>query len=516
MNSTARSSEGSPGQATRTGQGPARAGGRRPTGRSRPARRVPVDPARKVAYRTLRAVAERDAYANLVLPSLLRREGLHGRDAAFATELACGALRGKGTYDAVLAACSDRPLDQVDPPVLDVLRLGTHQLLGTRVPAHAAVAATVDLVRSELGGAAAGFVNAVLRKVCVRGQDAWLARIVPPDADEDTVLSLTTSHPGWIVRALRDALRSDGRDPRDLPDVLAANNVRPQVGAVALPGLSTVSELRAAGAHPGTLSPLAVTLTGAPHDLSAVAQGRARIQDEGSQIVALALAGAELIGPDRGRWSDLCAGPGGKAALLGAVLARARHSGDLPPDACLLAVENVEHRVRLVRGAIEPLLKAQKGTVEVRHLDGRELVDEVTDLYDRVLVDVPCTGLGALRRRPEARWRRTPADLATLGPLQRSLLDTALRVVRPGGVVAYVTCSPHPAETRLVVADALRGREDVELLDARPVVAEVCGSPVIGPEQGHPDLQLWPDLHGTDAMYLALLRRRPVSERPGR
>jgi len=506
VNSPARSSDGRRGRNDRTGQ-PARTPGRRPPGRTRPARRPPVDPARKVAYRTLRAVEDRDAYANLVLPALVRREGLRGRDAAFATELAYGALRGRGTYDAVLATCSERPLAQVDPPVLDALRLGTHQLLGTRVPAHAAVAATVDLVRAELGGPAAGFVNAVLRRVCARGQDAWLARIVPADADEDTVLSLTTSHPGWVVRALRDALRADGRDPGDLPRLLEADNARPQVAAVALPGLSTTHELRTAGADAGSLSPLAVTVSGAPHDLPALAQGRARVQDEGSQVVALVLARADLDGPDRGRWLDLCAGPGGKTALLGAVLGRRRRDGDLPPDARLVAVEAAEHRARLVRRAAEPLLALGEGIVEVRHADGRELAEDENGRYDRVLVDVPCTGLGALRRRPEARWRRTPGDLAALGPLQRALLGAALRAVRPGGVVAYVTCSPHPAETRVVVSDALRDHPDVELLDARPVAAAVCAGPVSGPGTGHGDLQLWPDLHGTDAMYVALLRR---------
>jgi 16S rRNA (cytosine967-C5)-methyltransferase len=126
-----------------------------------------------------------------------------------------------------------------------------------------------------------------------------------------------------------------------------------------------------------------------------------------------------------------------------------------------------------------------------------------------VLVDAPCTGLGALRRRPEARWRRQPADLGALGPLQRRLLASALDAVRPGGVVGYATCSPHRAETRAVVADVLRKRADVEQLDAREVFVEVSGGALDAATLGPgPDAQLWPHLHGCDAMYLALLRRR--------
>jgi 16S rRNA (cytosine967-C5)-methyltransferase len=126
-------------------------------------------------------------------------------------------------------------------------------------------------------------------------------------------------------------------------------------------------------------------------------------------------------------------------------------------------------------------------------------------VFDRVMVDAPCTGLGALRRRPEARWRRGPGSVAELGPLQRGLLTTALESVRSGGVVAYVTCSPHLAETRVVVDDVLRGRDDVERLDAPAVLASVA-SGLTGVGDG-PYAQFWPHRHGTDAMFLALLRK---------
>ncbi len=476
---------------------------RHPRPRGRAAARRELDPARLVAFETLRAVDTRDAYANLVLPALLRRAGLHGRDAAFATELAYGALRGRASYDAVVGACSKRPLQDIDPPLLDALRLGAHQLLGTRVPAHAAVTSTVDLVRAEVGSGAAGFANAVLRKVAAQGLEAWLSQLAPDAAAHPVEhLAVATSHPAWVVRAFRDALRADGRAQAELADLLAADNARPQVSLAALPGLSTVEELHAAGAHAGAVSPLGARLTGAPDEVPALRQRRARVQDEGSQLVALALAAAPIGGSDGGHWLDLCAGPGGKAALLAAVLGQRRAAAAVPPGAQLVAVESAEHRVRLVGSALSPFGPG----ASVRHGDGREVGGAEPGRYDRVLVDAPCTGLGALRRRPEARWRREPADVARLAPLQRELLASALDAVRPGGVVAYVTCSPHPAETRLVVDDVLRRHGGATRLDARPVLTQVSDG-ALGELGNGPDVQLWPHLHDTDGMFLSLLRR---------
>jgi 16S rRNA (cytosine967-C5)-methyltransferase len=468
--------------------GPARPGGPPRPRSKRPYRRPAPDPARRAAFDALRAVDERDAYANLVLPGLLRDQKLEGRDAALVTELVYGTLRMRGLHDAVLAACVDRPLAEVDPPVLDVLRLGTHQLLTMRVPTHAAVSATVELARAVLGEGRASFVNAVLRKVSAHDVDGWVAQVAP-DIDTDPLghLAVRWSHPRWIVSAFRDALSGDLAETAAL---LEADDVAPAVTLVARPGWSDVDELLAAGGVPGRWSPTAVVLDGgAPGAIPAVRDGRAGVQDEGSQLVAHALAAVPVEGSDV-RWLDLCAGPGGKAALLAAL-------GD-QRGATVTAIEPMEHRADLVRRALAP----SSGDHEVHVGDGR---DEEWDGFgaDRVLVDVPCTGLGALRRRPESRWRRQPDDLSRLGPLQRALLDRAIDATRPGGVVAYVTCSPHLAETRLVVSDVLKKRDDVERLDARAFV------PADLPRLGDgPDVQLWPHRHGTDAMYLALLRRR--------
>ncbi len=460
-------------------------------------RRRTGDPARAAAYEVLREVAASDAYANLVLPPLLRRKGIRGRDAAFATELAYGTLRLQGRYDAVLAIAADRAVTAIDPPLLDVLRLGTHQLLGMRVPAHAAVSETVALARATVGAGPAQMVNAVLRRISADPLETWLARVEAAAGDDPVArLAVRESHPAWVVRALRQALAADGRAADEVGALLEADNAAPAVTLVARPGLVAREELLAQvpGGRPGRWTPTAVVVAGGdPGALESVRTARAGVQDEGSQLVTLALLAAGLDGPDA-RWLDLAADPGGKSALLGAVAAQR--------GAHLVATELQPHRAGLAERSVAAL---PAGTVEVRCADGRDVGRAEPGGYDRVLLDAPCTGLGALRRRPEARWRRSPGDLPALTRLQGELLASALDAVRPGGVVAYVTCSPHAAETRTVVADALRRRPDVTQLDARGAVRDVAGPDI--PLGDGPAVQLWPHVHGTDAMHLALLRR---------
>jgi 16S rRNA (cytosine967-C5)-methyltransferase len=452
-----------------------------------------IDPARLVAFDVLRAVRERDAYANLLLPNLLRERGLTGRDAALATELSYGTLRGQGTYDAVISACSSRGLDQIDPPVRDVLRLGTHQLLATRIGAHAAVATSVDLVREVSGPGAAGFVNAVLRRVGTRDLEAWITATAPGRAaDPVGHLAVRYSHPRWIVDAISAALAEDATGLSETEAALAASAGRPRVALCAVPGLASQAELVAGGAEPAHWSPFGAYLeSGDPAAVAAVGEGRAAVQDEASQLAALALTRVDVGAADR-RWLDLCAGPGGKARLL-AGLAAGRGARLLAADARL-------HRARLVRAAVT-------GTAGVIVADGTAPAWRPAS-FDRVIADVPCSGLGALRRRPEARWRKSPADVAALGGLQRHLLASALDAARPGGAVAYVTCSPHTGETRAVLADVLHGRDDVAVLDAPAVLAEVPGLRCPGPDGRY--AQFWPHRHGTDAIFLALLQRHPA------
>ena len=480
------------------------AGGARPGGAARSRETGQARHAntpRRVAYDVLAAVASREAYANLLLPRLLAERSVTGRDAALATELAYGTLRGLGTYDAVLAACSDRPLEKLDPPVLQVLRLGTHQLLATRVGSHAAVATSVDLAKAVAGPRVSGYVNAVLRRVAMRDAEQWLALVAPsPEADPDGYLAIRYSHPRWIVAAYREALGDAAS--AEIEAALAAGNERPHVTLATLPGGPGRDSVMPDDAVAGRWSPYAFTLSGGdPARL--IAGGQAAVQDEASQLAALALSRVPVDGPEHA-WLDMCAGPGGKARMLYGLAAAA--------GAHLVAADVHPHRAALVKTALDSAaasLAREPGGAAAKPpkpgviaADGR-LPAWRDSGFSRVLVDVPCSGLGALRRRPEARWRKSPADLPALQELQRSLLTSAIAAAAPGGVVAYVTCSPVAAETREVVEAVVRESADVTILDASSVLGDVPGLAAADPKFA----QFWPHRHGTDAIFVALLRK---------
>lgn len=449
--------------------------------------------ARRVAFNTLRAVHESDAYANLLLPAEIGRARLNAADAALATELAYGTLRKQNTYDAVITIAAGRDTTQIDPEVLDALRLGTHQLLSTRVASHAAVHETVQLVRITAGQGPTGFANAVLRRISKDTPGEWLARVSASARSDDERLGLETSHPVWIIRALRRALAAEGRGD-ELEDLLRADNAAPGVTLAVLPDLAERPDSLA----PTPYSPVGAFLGGGdPSAVVNAADGRIRVQDEGSQLAALALSRLRPVAEGE-RWLDLCAGPGGKTALLAAeALAHGAH---------LEANEISSSRAGLVRQAIAgvPL------DVSVSETDGRERTAAAPGTYDRILVDAPCTGLGALRRRPEARWRKSPSDVAELATLQRELLTSAIGALRPGGVVAYVTCSPHLAETVGVVSDVQRELGDAIVeLDTRAALQSIARRPLDlpAPADGSGRAQLWPHRHGTDAMFISLLQK---------
>jgi 16S rRNA (cytosine967-C5)-methyltransferase len=424
-----------------------------------------------------------DGYANLVISDLLSERRLTTRDAAFATELTYGTLKREGTYDKILVRASGRRLETLQPAVVDVLRLGTHQLLAMRVPTHAAVAATVELAAGAIGERVAGVVNAVLRKVAQRDMEGWLDELAGTSRGLDLV-ALRNHHPAWIARAFEELLGDETEA------ALEADNASPRTTLVVRPGLYERAELVAAGAVPTPYSPYGAIWDGNPTELAAVRDGRVGVQDEGSQLVVLALSRAEApVGP----WLDLCAGPGGKAALL---VGLAASSG-----APVLAAERLPHRARLVASALRAYSPDRRWVIAADGL--RPAWHESS--FARVLADVPCTGLGALRRRPESRWRRLERDLGDLVPLQLGLLRTAVASVMPGGVVAYVACSPHRAETEAVVA-AVLADGGVEVVDAPALLPEV-------PDAARgPYVQLWPHRHGTDAMFCAILRRKPSGD----
>ncbi|GAA1695256.1 transcription antitermination factor NusB [Microcella alkalica] len=467
----------------------------------RPARRSrPPATARGVALEVVRAVARDDAYANLLLPVAIRRARLGSADAGLATELAYGTLRRRGLYDAIIVEASGRGLDRIDADALDVLRLGAHQLLAMRVPAHAAVGETVELSRAIGAHRATGFINAVLRRIAQRSEREWVDVLLAHETDPDARLAIETAHPAWVVSALRSALEREGRGG-ELPVLLAADNVSPRVTLVALPGIADIPpELETARTRHSPLGYLSPS--GDPAADPEVAAGRVRVQDEGSQLAALALSRARPVAAGE-HWLDLCAGPGGKAALLAAEA--------IAGGATLVANEVVPARAELVRKALAPLGDG----IEVRTSDGRTVGATDPGRFDRILLDAPCTGLGALRRRPEARWRKTEADVPSLAALQAELLEAAIGALRPGGLLAYVTCSPHPAETTEVVDRVLAGdaatAAGVRRVDTAGVLADVVREALdLGELDGA--VQLWPHRHGGDAMFIQLLERSATDE----
>jgi len=452
--------------------------------------RPAVDAARRIAYHVLREVSADEAYANLALGEALAYEHLPARDAALATELVFGTCRWQGTWDRVLEAASGRPLTSLQPAVVDVLRLGTHQLLAMRTPTHAAVSLSVQLARMAIGERVTGVVNAVLRRVAARDLAGWMD-VLSQGLNRRNELALRYAHPGWIVDVLASVLPDD-----EIEAALAADNQPATPVLVARPGLITRDELAQRGGRPTAYSPWGVRRAGDPARVPAVRDGRAGVQDEGSQLVCLAAwrafqADLDDADPDMQRTVlDLCAGPGGKAALLCGLAGQA--------GAFLLANEVQPHRADLVRQALRAY---PEDSCEVICEDGRD-GSWKRGFFDLVLADVPCTGLGALRRRPEARWRRTRADLADLVVVQAQLLDAALAAARPGGIVAYATCSPHPDETSAIVSPAA-ARCGAEILDAPSFLP---GVPNVAAATDARFVQLWPHRHGTDAMFLALLR----------
>ena len=441
------------------------------------------DPVRLLVYDILKEVNRSDGYSNLLLPQALTTSNFEQRDKGFATELLYGTLRMQGRHDYIAAQVSDRPWSEVDSGIVDVVRLGAHQLFEMRVPSHAAVSATVELARKVLGESKASFVNALLRKMSAQSLDQWLA---PANLISDPVerLSIIYSHPEWIVSAYFDLLR----DFTEVESLLSANNLAATPTIVWWPGRSSAEELISLGAQPTKYSDYGMKIDGAPSTLEAVRHRRAGVQDEGSQLVAQIFA---KVVSNQDNWLDLCAGPGGKAALLSSL---AKESGKK-----FTANEISAPRAKLVEQVI--------GGARLLVGDGRDIAT-LGEKYGAILADVPCTGLGALRRRPEVRWRRTVADLRELTQLQRELSDAAISVLEDGGFFGYATCSPHLAETSIAVSDVLRKHPELELVDLQPYLPVDLNSAM-----RDKSLSLWTHRHETDAMFLAVFRKKLAHEK---
>jgi 16S rRNA (cytosine967-C5)-methyltransferase len=431
----------------------------------------------KAAATTARVVAldalvriDDGAYAHVVLPAMLAQTHLDDRDRAFTTELVYGSVRAQRRLDDLLGRVVKRPLSRLDPPVRAALRLGAYQLLHD-TPAHAAVASTVDAVGAR-SPRARGFVNANLRAL-TRLPKPW------PEPTDDAV---ALSYPDWLVARLGDELgRDDARAALTAMNEPAAVTLRPDPRQVTAGALA--DELRAAGAEvvTGRLVPDALVVRGLgdPGRLAAVRDGRATPQDQGSQAVVVALA------PEPGeRIADVAAAPGGKATAI------AERVGD---TGAVVALDVDAGRVRMIDGA--------RHRVGLAHLfpvvgDGRTPPLTAAS-FDRVLLDAPCSGIGVLRRRPDARWRLQPETIDELAALQRELLGAAAALVRPGGVLVYSVCTLTAAETIAIDDWAVAALPDF-------VAVPPPGAPWRAHGRG---ALLLPQAAGTDGMFVLALRR---------
>ena len=439
---------------------------------------------RVVAFELLTEVNRNGAFANIKLPELLEKSGLEQRDRAFATELGYGALRMQGKHDFGIRSKIDRPFEELDSKIVDLLRLGLHQIYEMRVPNHAAVGETVELARFVAGESKGSYVNALLRSI-TSDSDLYERAFAGPDLTDLEKMSIQYSHPEWIISAYFDQLK----DWEEVKALLAINNLPVAPHLVAWPGKSTVEELQETGGEILPWSRFGLISDHQPMEYSAIVDRRAGVQDLGSQLIAQVFYDTHDYSPSES-WLDMCAGPGGKAALLFNLLETQNH------ESTFLANEPTPHRADLVARVV-PRAKV------ISH-DGRDS-QSFGRTFDRILVDAPCTGLGALRRRPEARWRRSMNDLKELVPLQRDLIDSAYRLLNPGGLLAYATCSPHIAETIAQVLDVQYRHKDLELIPATKF-----GSPAQCEGKIPGTVQMWTHRDGTDAMFMAIFQKREV------
>ena len=435
--------------------------------------------ARRIAAEVLMRVAEGGAFANLALDAALRQAGaIEPREAALATELVYGSLRWQLQLDRAISAHSDRALDQVDEPVRIALRLGAFELLHhPTVPPRAAVNEAVELAKELKAARASGFVNAVLRRLSE-------TRAVPPppsqEADPAGHIAALTAHPRWMVErwsrwlGADETLRLCQANQQQAPAV-----VRVKRGARE----AALKALAAYEPRPGKYSPDALVLAaGAPPalDIEGHEQGLFQAQDEAAQLVSLFAAPAADA-----RVLDACAAPGGKACHLAEMAA---------------SVLAVDLHARKARNIEEAARRLGLSNLEARAADLTLPLPDVAEAsFDLVLLDAPCSGMGTLRRHPEMKLRRTPADVDRLAQLQARLLASVQRYVKPGGLLVYALCTLTPEECDEQVARFTKSFSHFRIDPPPPGFPADC---LHGPA-----MRTLPHITGTDGFFAVRLRR---------
>jgi len=447
---------------------------------------MPVSPARAAAFDILLRIEQEDAYASELLHST-QYVNLSSADHALATELVMGVLRWRSLLDRRIAEASSQKLEKLDTEVLTALRLGIYQMLYLeRIPVRAAIHESVELVKRARKRSAAPFVNAVLRTISqrqARGKGVPAIYAVSTTA-EPAELAGVSSHPPWLVQRWTHDLGL-----QKTQSICAYDQTVPGT-TIRLRDATVEHDLRheGIGLAPGKLLVSARRVeSGDVSRTNAFCEGRIAIQDEASQLVAM------LIG-EGPRILDCCAAPGGKTSVL----------ADHNPQSAIIAADLHPHRARLLRKLVH------SDNVQVLAADARRL--PFVAQFDRVLVDVPCSGTGTLSRHPEIKWRLKPEDLANLESRQLAILQSAMSHVTRGGTVVYSTCSLEREENSGVVDKALAGDKSFRLLDCRGALERLR-------EQGElvwndldslisgPYLRTIPGVHPCDGFFAAILEK---------
>ncbi len=443
-----------------------------------------MDKAREAAVKILNEVHEKGAYANVALVQELRRTGLQDMDRRFVTELVYGAVKAGDTLDWMLRRYVNRPIAKIPPMVRDILRLGLYQLFFMdKVPASAACNESVELTKRYGHAGTVKFVNAVLRTAVREPERANF-----PDGKGKATehLALAAQHPQWLVkRWIREFGYEETRllcafDNEQAPLCLRANTLK-----IGREQLLTVLAEEGAIVEPSGWAPEGILCSahGSLDTMPSLKAGLFQVQDESSMQVA------HVVDPQPGEFVlDVCCAPGGKATHMAALM---HNRGRI------LAGDIYEHKLQRIQENAERLGIT---ILETKLLDARKIGDLYTAQADRVLVDAPCSGLGVLRRKPDARWKKTPELLQELPILQGEILESAAKAVKPGGVLVYSTCTMAREENQSVVESFLAGHKEFLL--------EETGDFLPLRKRKETMVQLYPQHDGTDGFFIARMKRK--------
>ncbi|HEY6180689.1 MAG TPA: 16S rRNA (cytosine(967)-C(5))-methyltransferase RsmB [Terriglobales bacterium] len=432
---------------------------------------MPISPARIAAFEILLRVDRTDAYASELLHAP-QHESLSPKDHGLATEIVMGTLRWRLALDRQIAQHCSQRLEKLDAEVLTALRMAAYQLqFLDRVPDRAAVHESVELLKRAKKRSATGLVNAVLRKLAA-------------EKFSREKLSELDANPEWLVTRWANEFGAYASQK-----ICSYNQTIPEA-SVRIYDLSAESELDNEGlkTSPGRiLTSARRTNCGDITHRTVVRDGRVAIQDEGSQLIAMLVGKGERI-------LDCCAAPGGKTRLIA-------HQN---PNASVVALELYEHRAQLLRKRVT------EKNVQVVTADATKF--NTDHLFDRVLVDAPCSGTGTLAHNPEIKWRLRPEDLADLHARQLAILQSAMRLTAPGGRLAYATCSLEPEENARVVSEALSGNSSFHLLDCRTALESLRTNGDLAWDDldsmlNGPYLRTVPGTHPCDGFFAAILER---------